>query len=55
MIKISKKKTLSRIFGLALTALFTLAITSCSGDPTKPAGPGGLRDQPYNPGDGTYK
>lgn len=24
-------------------------------DPTKPAGPGGERSQPYNPDDGTYK
>ncbi len=41
---------------LVCVAFVTLGCGDPGGTgPTKPAGPGGTRQQPYNPADGTYK
>ena len=51
------KNTKARKWLLGLVALTALAglvvVTGC--DPEKPAGPGGLRLQPYSSGSGQYK
>lgn len=39
---------------LVALALGSIGAGGC-GDATKPAGPGGEREQPYNPKDGRYK
>jgi hypothetical protein len=44
------KTAMTLILGLALSAL----LTGCF-EPTKPAGPGGDRQQPYSPDNGHYK
>ena len=40
-----------------LLSTIAAATLGCGDDtgPTKPAGPGGTRQQPYNPADGTYQ
>jgi hypothetical protein len=54
--KTKEKSTIIRILGATLIALASLSLTSClEDDPTKPAGPGGLREQPYSPNNGQYK
>lgn len=39
---------------IALICFVVFSQTGC-GDPTKPAGPGGERQQPYDPKTGQYK
>jgi hypothetical protein len=55
--KTKQTTTLIRLIGATLLALVTLSLTSCLEDdgPTKPAGPGGDRMQPYSPDDGQYR
>ncbi len=52
-----KRKAKKWIHGLLVVFMLCglVALAGCGGDPQKPAGPGGERMQPYNPGDGTYK
>lgn len=47
-------KKIKLFLAILVTSSALLVLTGC-GDPTKPAGPGGDRQQPYNPKDGTYK
>ena len=48
------KKTTKRIIVLLSAAVAMAFVGGCDEDPTKKAGPGGLRDQPYKPANGQY-
>src|SRR5690606_30518167 len=54
--KTTKRNIATRLVGAALLALDSLSPPGCLDDePTKPAGPGGNRQQPYSPNDGQYR